>query len=250
MARRWRWRRAADLVRLRDDGADDGDDVGGGGEVGEAEHPLELLQAHDGRRAGHEADDGGVRQEVHEEAQPEHAEPRLEHPGEERRRERQRRVQLRLLPRRRLLPQRRREQQRRHRRRPHRQLPRAPHHRVHQRRHEARAHDGREVAELGVADALRHGEAGDGDAGDDVGPERGERVRRQPLQEREHVPERGEGAPPAALPRHRPERVVGEERLHQVAPDRPQQRLRRRHWHPRRRRSRRRRGVDHLLLPY
>jgi hypothetical protein len=58
------------LVRLREDGAHDGDDVGGGGEAVEAEHALELLEAHHRRRAAHEAHDRRVRQEVHDEAKP------------------------------------------------------------------------------------------------------------------------------------------------------------------------------------
>lgn len=58
------------LVRLREDGAHDGDDVGGGGEAVEAEHALELLEAHHRRRAAHEPHDRGVRQKVHDETQP------------------------------------------------------------------------------------------------------------------------------------------------------------------------------------
>jgi hypothetical protein len=58
------------LVRLRKDGAHDGDDVGGGGEAVEAEHALELLEAHHRRRPAHEAHDRRVRQEVHDEAKP------------------------------------------------------------------------------------------------------------------------------------------------------------------------------------
>jgi len=58
------------LVCLGKDGVHDGDDVGGGGEVVEAQHALELLQAHHRRRARHEPHDRRVRQEVHDEAQP------------------------------------------------------------------------------------------------------------------------------------------------------------------------------------
>ena len=59
-----------DLVRLGEDGAHDGDEVGGGGEVFEAEHALELLQAHHRRRAAHEPHDRSVRQKVHDETKP------------------------------------------------------------------------------------------------------------------------------------------------------------------------------------
>jgi len=60
------------LVCLGKDGVHDGDDVGGGGEVVEAQHALELLQAHHRRRARHEPHDRRVRQEVHDEPQPIH----------------------------------------------------------------------------------------------------------------------------------------------------------------------------------
>jgi hypothetical protein len=63
------------LVRLREEGAHDGDDVGGRGEVVEAEHALELLQAHHRRSAAHEPHDrrsARVRQKIHDEAQPAH----------------------------------------------------------------------------------------------------------------------------------------------------------------------------------
>jgi hypothetical protein len=58
------------LVCLAEDGFHHGDDVGGGGEVDEAQHALQLLQAHHRRRAGHEPHDRRVRQQVHDEAQP------------------------------------------------------------------------------------------------------------------------------------------------------------------------------------
>ena len=75
--------------------------------------------------------------------------------------------------------------------------------------------DGREVGELGVADALRDGEAGNGDAGDEVRLEGAQRVGRRPLQDREEVAERRHRAPSGpVLPHHRAERVVGEEGLH------------------------------------
>lgn len=52
------------------DGLEDGDDVRAVGEAAEPEEPLELLQPdHDGR-SRHEADDGRVRQEIHQEPQP------------------------------------------------------------------------------------------------------------------------------------------------------------------------------------
>jgi hypothetical protein len=60
------------LVRLREEGAHDGDDVGGGGEVVEAEHALELLQSHHRRGAAHEPHDRRVRQKINDEAQPAH----------------------------------------------------------------------------------------------------------------------------------------------------------------------------------
>jgi hypothetical protein len=97
--------------------------------------------------------------------------------------------------------------------------------------------DGRQVGELGVADALRDGEAGDGDAGDEVGLEGAQRVRRRPLEEREEVAQRGQRPPRGpALPHHGAERVVREEGLLEVRPESVQERPRRRHRHPRPRR--------------
>lgn len=204
----------------------------------EAQHALELLQAHHGRRAGHEPHDRSVRQKIHDETQPEDAEGGLEDAGEESGSEGKMKVERRVLRGRHLRSQHGPNKQRRHGHRPHRQVPRAPHHGVHQRRHEARieAKDGGQVGELGVADALRDGEAGDGDAGDEVRLEGAEPVGRDPFQEREEVAERGHGAPAeAALPDHGPERVVGEEGLLEVRPERVQERPRLRHRHPRRR---------------
>ena len=57
-------------MSLGEDGVHDGDDVGGGGEVLEAQDDLELLEAHHRGRAAHEPHDRRVRQEVHDEAQP------------------------------------------------------------------------------------------------------------------------------------------------------------------------------------
>uniref|UniRef100_A0A453ITG4 Uncharacterized protein n=1 Tax=Aegilops tauschii subsp. strangulata TaxID=200361 RepID=A0A453ITG4_AEGTS len=121
------------LVCLGEDGAHDGDEVGGGGEVLQPQHALELLQAHHRRRAAHEPHDRRVRQEVHDEAQPEDAERGLDDAGEEGRREGQVEVERRVLRRRHLGAQHGGDEQRRHRHRPHRQVLGAPHHRVHQR---------------------------------------------------------------------------------------------------------------------
>jgi hypothetical protein len=105
---------------------------------------------------------------------------------------------------------------------------------------------GRQVGELGVADALRDGEAGDGDAGDEVGLEGGQRVGRRPLEEREEVAQRGHGPPPGpALPHHPAERVVREEGLLEVPAERVQERPRRRHRHPHRPRAVRIRAAAH-----
>lgn len=49
------------------------------------------------------------------------------------------------------------------------------------------AENRRQVGELGVADALRDGEAGDGDAGDEIGLEEVQRVTRRPLKDGEHI---------------------------------------------------------------
>jgi hypothetical protein len=54
-----------DLVPETEDGFHDGDEVGLGREVLHPEHPLELLQDDDGRRAAHEPGDGRTRQEIH-----------------------------------------------------------------------------------------------------------------------------------------------------------------------------------------
>jgi hypothetical protein len=100
-------------------------------------------------------------------------------------------------------------------------------------RERTKSDDGREVGEARVADALRDGEAGNGDAGDEVGLEGAERVGGRPLQEREEVPERSRRAPPgAALPHHGPERVVREEGLLEVGAERVQERARLRQRHP------------------
>jgi len=68
---------------LGEDGAHDGGQVGGVREVREAEEAPELLQGHDGGGAAHEADDGGVREEVDEEAEAEDSQRRLEGAREE-----------------------------------------------------------------------------------------------------------------------------------------------------------------------
>lgn len=77
--------------------------------------------------------------------------------------------------------------------------------------------DGRELGEVGVADALRNGEAGDGDAGEEIVLEEGEGVGGEPSQYRDEI----------LKGLHRPttqrrlrlellERVVGEEGLLQL----------------------------------
>ena len=48
-----------------EDGADDGYEIGLGGEMFHPEKPLELLHYDDHGRAAHEAGDGGPRQEIH-----------------------------------------------------------------------------------------------------------------------------------------------------------------------------------------
>ena len=93
------------------------------------------------------------------------------------------------------------------------------------------ADDGREVGELGVADALRDGEAGDGDAGEEVVLELAEGVARRPLEGRDEVLE---PAPRALGGRERPEppeRVVGEERLREARPQHLRERPLRRQVH-------------------
>jgi hypothetical protein len=60
---------------------------------------------------------------------------------------------------------------------------------------------------------LRNGEAGNGEAGDEVGLEERQGVARHPVQDGEEVPDRHEPLRPRRLPLERPERVVGEEGL-------------------------------------
>ncbi|BAS72968.1 Os01g0593900 [Oryza sativa Japonica Group] len=126
------------LVRVVEDVAEDGDDVGLGGEVRHAEEALELLQHDYDRRAAHEPGDRRPRHEIHQDPQPEEPERRLQDAGEEGRREDELRVQPLVVGRPHLAADDGRHQQRRRRHRPHPEVPRAPHHRVHQRRHEAR----------------------------------------------------------------------------------------------------------------
>ena len=92
--------------------------------------------------------------------------------------------------------------------------------------------DGREVGESRVADALRDGEAGDGDAGEEVVLELVEAVVRRPLERRHEVLER---APGPGLGRERAEaaeRVVGEEGLREARPQRLHEGPSRREVHP------------------
>jgi hypothetical protein len=93
------------------------------------------------------------------------------------------------------------------------------------------ADDGREVGELGVADALRDGEAGDGDPGEEVVLELAGGVARRPLQGRHEVLERAPRARGGRARPQAPERVVGEERLGQARPHRLHERLPRRQVH-------------------
>lgn len=58
------------LVDVVEDGGHDGDEAHLGGEVGDAQQRLELLQRHDDRRAGHEPHQRSLRQEVDDETQP------------------------------------------------------------------------------------------------------------------------------------------------------------------------------------
>lgn len=70
------------------------------------------------------------------------------------------------------------------------------------------ADDGRDIGELGVADALGDGEAGDRDAGEEVVPEQFQVVLREPFEDRDEVLQRLlEGLLPLELP----EGVVGEQ---------------------------------------
>lgn len=47
--------------------------------------------------------------------------------------------------------------------------------------------DGRDAGEIGIADALRDGQTGDGDTGDEVGFEEVEGVARSPFEEGDEV---------------------------------------------------------------
>jgi hypothetical protein len=159
-----------------DDGAHDVEESHVGGEVGDAEQALELLQRHDDGGAAHEARQRRLGQEVHDEAQPaimetdgrasvssalcrrvaggrpmeqttvmhgselmapEESQGRLEDAGEEGGGEGQLQVEERLLVRRHGVPEHGPHHQRRDGHRPHRQVPRAPQQRVDERRHEA-----------------------------------------------------------------------------------------------------------------
>lgn len=57
-------------MKRRDDGSDDGDDISAVGEMAESQQPLELLQTDDNGSAGHESNNGRVRQEIHQKSQP------------------------------------------------------------------------------------------------------------------------------------------------------------------------------------
>ncbi|KAG6504228.1 hypothetical protein ZIOFF_036559 [Zingiber officinale] len=108
------------------------------------------------------------------------------------------------------------------------------------------AEDGREVGELGVADALGDGEAGNGDAGDEVRLEEGEGVGGSPVKDGEEVLDAEHEFPPRRLVAELPERVVREERLLQVRPEGVQERPHRRNRHtPRELRHRR-----HVRIPH
>lgn len=92
---------------------------------------------------------------------------------------------------------------------------------------------------------LRDGEAGNGEAGDDVGAEEAEAVVGAPMEDGEEVLQREHQPPRGRLVLELVERVVGEEHLRQPLPQRLRRRppLRHRHLvqlHRRRRRHRRR----------
>jgi hypothetical protein len=92
---------------------------------------------------------------------------------------------------------------------------------------------------------LRYGEAGNGEAGDEVGLEEREGVAGRPVQDGEQVLDRHEPLRPQRLPLERPERVVGEEGLLHPRLHLARRALRRRrrhlvHRHPRNLRRRRR----------
>lgn len=94
------------------------------------------------------------------------------------------------------------------------------------------AENGGQVSELGVADALRNGEAGDGDAWNDVGFQKPQRVARGPLQHREEVLKTEEDLSRRRLVLELPQWVVREERLLQGVLQRLHKRLRRRNRRP------------------
>ena len=86
------------------------------------------------------------------------------------------------------------------------------------RRVRTKADDGREVGKAGVADALRDGEASNGDACEEVVLELDEAVARGPVQHWDEVLERAPRMPGREQHADPTERVVGEERLGQVRP--------------------------------
>ncbi|BAS96116.1 Os06g0143750, partial [Oryza sativa Japonica Group] len=222
------------------------------------EQSLELLQRHDDRRAAHESRQRRLRQEIHDEPQPEEAEGGLEDAGEEGGGEGELEVEDGLLVRRHRLPEHRPHHQRRYRHRPYSQIPRATQQRVDQRRHEARIciHHMCRLASLALRACLRDGEAGNGEAGDDVGAEEAEAVVGAPMEDGEEVLQREHQPPRGRLVLELVERVVGEEHLRQPLPQRLRRRpplrhrhlvqlRRRRRRHRRRLAPRRRRRGDH-----
>jgi hypothetical protein len=99
-------------------------------------------------------------------------------------------------------------------------------------RERTKSDDGREVGEARVADALRDGEAGDGDAGEEVVLELVEAVVRRPLQRRHEVLERAPRALPRRERREAAEGIVGEEGLREARPQRLREGPPRREVHP------------------
>ncbi|GAB2303641.1 hypothetical protein Dimus_037627, partial [Dionaea muscipula] len=81
------------------------------------------------------------------------------------------------------------------------------------------ANDGRELGKVGVADALRNGEAGDGDPSKKVIPQQLQIIPWKPLEDRHVVLDDGPGSAQARLlQRHAQllERILREERLLQI----------------------------------
>ena len=89
-----------------------------------------------------------------------------------------------------------------------------------------------QVSELGVANALRNGEAGNGDTGDEIRFQEPKIITRPPFHYREKVLQTQNNLPPRRLVLELPERVVGEKRLLKRILQRLDERLRRRNRRP------------------